>query len=236
MAYHYIQREAQNVDISELKESLGDEKYAELETYVSDLVGQRDAARNESISGRKGLKEKVAAYETQLSEVFERLGVSSFDELDDLPEQKGAAEAAKQFEAKMKRMERQIQEATDARTAAETKLRDVVRKATVSEAMGSHEFVAKDVVSDYVANRLVWEEDELLFRQDDGKLISVTDGVSAFAKSRPELLKSTGAGGAGVRSNNARGSEGQVTMTRAEFEALPPQKQMEAAKAGVTLQ
>ena len=38
------------MDISDLKEALGDEKFTALENYISDLVGQRDAARNESIS------------------------------------------------------------------------------------------------------------------------------------------------------------------------------------------
>jgi hypothetical protein len=70
----------------------------------------------------------------------------------------------------------------------------------------------------------------------DGKLVGVKDGVSGVAKTRPELLKSTGTGGAGVRSSNAGSGGGQISMTRAEFDALPPAKQMEAAKSGVTLQ
>ena len=92
------------------------------------------------------------------------------------------------------------------------------------------------MVADHISNKLVWEGDDLLFKTDDGNLVSVKDGVAGIAKSRPELLKPTGAGGAGVRSSNARGNAGQTTMTRAEFEALPPAKQMEAAKDGVTLQ
>ena len=224
------------MDLSELKEAIGDEKFTELENYVSDLIGQRDAARSESISGRKGLKEKVSTYENQLSEMYERLGISSFDELEDIQDQKGAADAAKQYEAKLKRMERQLAEANDAKSATEQKFKDAIRQATVADALGSHEFLAKDVVSTYIGNRLVWEEDDLLFRQDDGNLIPVSDGVAAFAKSRPELLKSSGAGGAGVKSSNARGNDGRLTMTRAEFESLPPEKQMEAAKTGVTLQ
>jgi hypothetical protein len=133
-------------------------------------------------------------------------------------------------------MERQLQEAIEDKSVTEQKFKDAIRQATVADALGAHEFLAKDVVSTFIGNRLVWEDDELLFKQEDGTLTTVSDGVSAFAKSRPELLKSTGAGGAGVRSSNARGSEGQLTMTRAEFESLPPEKQMEAAKSGVTLQ
>ena len=47
------------MDIEQLKEAIGDEKFAALKTYVDDLTGQRDAARNESITGRKGLKAKL---------------------------------------------------------------------------------------------------------------------------------------------------------------------------------
>lgn len=79
-----------------------------------------------------------------------------------------------------------------------------------------------------------WEGDEIFFKSDDGKLIPVKDGVAGIAKTRPELLKPTGTGGAGVRQANAGGAGGK-TMTRAEFEALPPAQRVEQAKAGVQL-
>ena len=34
------------MDLETLKDALGDEKFAALKTYVDDLTGQRDAARN----------------------------------------------------------------------------------------------------------------------------------------------------------------------------------------------
>lgn len=224
------------MQLESLKEKLGDEMFAELESYVSDLTGQRDAARNESINGRKSLKEKVSTYENQLAEIMDRLGLESFDDLENLPDPKNAIEANQQYEARLKRMERQLNETAAAKEQAENKYRDALRKSVVTDALAGHEFLAGDVVSTYIGNRLVWEDDELLFKQDDGTMVSVKDGVAAFAKSRPELLKSTGAGGAGVRSNNARGGQEQQTMTRAEFESLSPAKQMEVAKSGVTLQ
>ena len=49
------------MDIASLKEALGDEKFAALQSYVNDLTGQRDTARNESITGRKKLKDDLAA-------------------------------------------------------------------------------------------------------------------------------------------------------------------------------
>lgn len=223
------------MDLAPLKEKIGDEMFTELETFVTDLQGQRDQARNASISGRKGLKEQVSTLTTQQSDLLEKLGIESLDDLDDL-DVKGSADAAKQYEAKLKRMERERDAAVQSRDEVNGKYLDSKKSGVLAEALGAHEFVAKDVVSTFIGNRLVWEGEELLFKQDDGNLVSVKDGVSAVAKSRPELLKPTGAGGAGVRSTNAGGDGGQISMTRAEFEALPPAKQMEAAKSGVTLQ
>ena len=187
------------MDLETLKEALGDEKFSALKTYVDDLTGQRDAARNESITGRKGLKEKLAKLESDQAALLEKLGLDSLDDLDSLPDAKGAAEAAKQYEAKTKRLERQLAEATAAREQAEGKFKDSLRRATIADALGGHEFIARDVVETFVSNRLTWEGDDLLFKTDDGKLVPVKDGVAGIAKTRPELLKPTGAGGAGVR-------------------------------------
>jgi hypothetical protein len=55
------------------------------------------------------------------------------------------------------------------------------------------------------------------------------------AKSRPELLKPMGTGGAGVRQSSAGSQGGNKTMTRDEFFALAPAEQLVAAKSGVQL-
>lgn len=223
------------MDIETLKEALGDEKFATLKTYVDDLTGQRDAARNESIQGRKGLKEKLATLETAQAQMLEKLGLDSLDDLESLPDAKGSAEAAKQYEAKLKRLERE--NATLKQTNDETsgKYRNSLQRAAVADALGGHEFIARDVVETFIANRLTWEGDEILFKGDNGQLMPLKDGVAGIAKTRPELLKPTGTGGAGVRSTNAGSNGGKKTMSRAEFEAMPPSQKVEAAKAGVQL-
>jgi hypothetical protein len=224
------------MEIAALKEALGDETFTELETYVSDLEGQRDQARNESISGRKGIKSELEALKGTQVTLLERLGINSIDDIDDLPDVAGMAEAGKQFEAKVKRLERQAGESGEKYAALEGKYLGSKKEGILNKALGAHEFVANDMVSSYISNNLVWEGDDLLFKTEDGNLVSVKDGVAGIAKSRPELLKPTGAGGAGVRSSNAGSTAGQTTMTRAEFEALPPAKKMEVSKDGVTLQ
>ena len=47
------------MDISKLKDKLGDETFAELERHIGDLTGQRDTARTESINGRKKLRDDL---------------------------------------------------------------------------------------------------------------------------------------------------------------------------------
>lgn len=222
------------MNIDALKEKVGDETFAELKSYVESLIGQRDEARNESISGRKGLKEKLSKLEADQANLMEKLGIASLEDIDNLPNPKGMAEAAQQYEVKLKRMQRELEEATKQREEVSLKWRDSMQQAAMAKALGSHEFIAKDVVETYVKNQLTWEGDEILFKTSDGKLVPISDGVAAIAKTRPELLKPTGTGGAGVRSSNA-GGVGAKTMTRAEFEAMPPAQKVEMAKSGVTL-
>lgn len=223
------------MDIETLKDKLDADQFGALQTFVNDLVGQRDAARQESIAGRKGLREKLAAAEAAQSALLEKLGLDSLEDIESLPDARGAAEAAKQYEAKVKRMERELQAATAAREEATGKYRTSLQRAAIADALAGHEFVARDLVETFVAQRLTWEGDDLLFKTDSGGLVPLKDGVAGFAKSRPELLKAAGTGGAGVRSSDARGSGSAKTMTRAEFEALPPAERVAASKSGVTL-
>lgn len=196
------------MDIEALKEKLGDETFAKLKAHVDDLIGQRDTARNESINGRKTLKAENDALKAFKAKALEKLGVDSDEDLDALPDAKGQAEAAKQYEAKLKKAERELAEAKKAAEDAAGALRGSRQKAAIAEALGKHEFVARDVVEAFVTPRLVWEGDEIMFKADDGKLVAVADGVAGLAKSRPELLKPTGTGGAGARTGGGAGSGG----------------------------
>ncbi len=194
------------MDLSKLKDKLDDGTFAELSSFVESLTGQRDEARRESIEGRKGLKTKLEQAEAAIPRLLDKLGIDSLEELDTLPDGgKGGADALKQMETKLRRMERELNDAKAAKEEVSGKFRTSLQRAAIAEALGGHQFLAKDVVETYIGQRLTWEGDDLLFKSDDGKLIPVADGVSGFAKARPELLKSTGAGGSGYRSGNARG-------------------------------
>jgi len=108
----------------------------------------------------------------------------------------------------VKKLERERDEAKQAADAAAGALRGSRQKAVVAEALGKHEFVARDVVEAFVAPRLVWEGEEIMFKADDGRLVAVEDGVAGLAKTRPELLKPTGTGGAGARTAGSGGGGG----------------------------
>ena len=226
------------MDIETLKGKLDDGMFSELSGYVKDLEGRLEAAQKESSDGREKFK-RTANERDQLKSIkaklYEKFGLDDDADLDSLPEAKGQADAARQYEVKLKRAERERDDAKSLAADASGKYKATLQRAAISEALGGHEFIARDLVETYVGQRLTWEGDDLLFKGDDGRLMPIKDGVAGLAKSRPELLKPSGSGGAGVRQGNAGGNAGAKTMTRAAFEALAPAEQMASAKTGVTL-
>lgn len=223
------------MDITKFKELLPEESFGELEQYVSDLQGQRDQARNESINGRRSMKEELEQLRGLKSQMMEKLGVEDLEELENLPDAKGMAEAQRQYEVKLKRLQRENETLQEQASTLDKRYKTSKEKIAISEAMAGHDFIAQDLVEAHLRQSLVWEDEDLLAKGDDGNIMTLKDAVAGLAKSRPELLKAAGTGGAGVRSNQARGEGGVKEMTRQEFQALPPEDRMEASKSGVRL-
>ena len=65
------------MDLSKYQEFLADEMFAELESGVDTLKGQRDKAKNEQIQTRRGLKSKITNLELSNAALLEKLGVES---------------------------------------------------------------------------------------------------------------------------------------------------------------
>ena len=221
------------MDISKLKDKLGDD-YDALATFVGELQSQRDEARNESINKRKTLKADLEAAQSAQQQLMEKLGIESLDDLDGL-DISGQAEAAKQYEARIKRMERELATAQQQASELDGKYRGTLKQSALARELSKHEFIAPDLVETYISSRLEFEGDDLLYRNDEGTLLPLQDGISGFAKARPDLIKAQGTRGAGVNRGDARGKPEAQTMSRAEFAAMSPDKQMEAAKSGVTI-
>lgn len=224
------------MDIEALKTKLEDETFSQLQAHIADLTGQRDAARNESIQGRKALKARVAELEGLQAKVFERLGIDTAEELDTLPDARGQAEAMKQVEVKLKRLEREAADRAKAFDELNTKHRSAIQQATLQKALSAHQFIDADLVSSYLNQRVVWEEDQPFYRADDNKLLPLDEGVKLLATTKPHLLKAQGVGGSGYTGARGNGQAGTQIMNRADFDSLTPKAQMDFVKAGGQLQ
>jgi hypothetical protein len=219
------------MNLEKLKEKLGDETFAELKAHVEDLTGQRDAAKRESIDGRTGLKAEVEALRGLKAKLFDKLGLDDDADLDALPDAKGQAEAVRQFEAKFKRLERELGEKSKSFNDLTAKHRANLRDVAISKALNGQEFIHREAAEALIERRVEWDGDEIFYKTDKG-MIPLGDGVKLFAEQNPALLKAAGTAGSGHRQT---GGAGGKSMTRVEFEALPPQQRVEAAKAGIQL-
>lgn len=229
------------MNLDALKEALGDETHAELLKFVDDLTGQRDAARQESIKHRTSLKAKAGDLEQRnqelqraQDEMLERLGVESMDQLKEL-DPKGQADAVKQYEAKLKRVEKDVADRQAAYDELHGRYRGSLKDAAMRKALSDHEWIDTDVVADFVGARLAWEEDQVLYRLSDGVTVGLTEGLQTLAKEKPHLLKAAGAGGSGYRGKPTSG-DAKPTLNRAQFEALPSTERTAFFKSGGQLQ
>lgn len=195
------------MDLDRIKAKLDQAEFDELSQHVATLAEKADKAVNESIHGRKTLKAENERLKTLNAQIMDRLGISEADELDALPDLKGQAEAAKSYEAKVKRLERELQDKNDSLNKITTQRRADQQAAMLAKAMQSHEWVSPKVVESYLQNSITWEDETPFFKAEDGKLMDLNEGVKLVAQTMPELLKSRGAGGSGYKGGNAGGSQ-----------------------------
>ena len=212
--------------------TLDDETFAKLHAYVEDLTGARDAAKQESIEGRKKLKAEVEQLRAVKATLFEKLGIDEDVDLDAL-EVKGQAEAAKQFETKLKRLEREKADALAKAGEIEGKWKSSRLDAALEKALSSHEFIDRDLVASFIAKQVQWEDDQVLVKAGD-KLVPLEDGVKHFAQTKPHLLKAQG-GAKGSGTPPGAGSGGGNRMTSAEFENLRPAERAKAMASGISI-
>ena len=211
------------MELSALKEALG-EQFAPLETYVNDLIGQRDAARKESIDGRKTLKAKVESSETAIRTLMEKLGIDSLDDLESLPAAKGQAEAMKQLETRLKKSETDAATKDALLSEIGQKYRSAQLDVAFAKALAAHEFVDAELVADHLKAKVEWDGDVPRVAG-----ATLEEAVTAFAKAKPHLLKSKAAGGSGW---NPNAGATPVTMTRAAFAGLAPDAAQKFLKGG----
>lgn len=176
---------------------------ATLTTRAETAEGKARTAQKESIDGRKQLKaERDAA--------FEKLGVTTLEELDALPDGKGASDAAKQFEAKLKKAEREKAEALAALQDVQGKYSQDRRDLAIEKAIASQPFIDAEDARALLERRLKAEGDEFLFETNDGKLVPLSDGAAFIAKTKTHLVKAPTAGktGSGFKPGATAGQPG----------------------------
>jgi hypothetical protein len=190
------------MDLEKLKGKTIDEALlGELKAHVEGLEaraetaeGKAKTAQKESIDGRKQLKaERDAA--------FDKLGVTTLEELEALPDAKGQADAVKQVETKLKKAEAALAEEKTAHETLRGELATERRSTAIAKAISKHSFIDAEDVSTIVSARVKANDDgELMFTGDGGKLVKLDDGVAWLAKSKPHLVKPAGGnGGTGNR-------------------------------------
>lgn len=184
------------MDLDALKgKTIDDDLLGQLKAHVTSLSEARDAARSESIKGRKGKDETIAKLTERVEAMAERLGVDPDADLASLPDAKGQAEAARQYEMKLKRLERERDGAIQKHSELTQRLTTEKRNSLLATAAGKHGFIDASVAQTLAGARMVQEGEDFLFRTDDGKLVPVDEGFAWMAKSMPFLIKP--AGGAG---------------------------------------
>jgi DNA repair exonuclease SbcCD ATPase subunit len=229
------------MDLDALREKIDAEDFESLTSYVSDLESQLKTAREDSIKTQKKaetrikeLKNETKSLTDMQSELFTRLGIEKIDDLETL-DPKGHAEAAKQYEAKLKRAETDLKEKMEALAALEDKHRTVVKNHALKSALGEHEWIDADLVASFVSARTVLDDDDVRYRADDGLLQSLSDGLKTLAKEKPHLLKKKAPAGSGYHPDAGGADVTTKTLDRSQFDTLSAKQRMEFIKSGGTL-
>lgn len=219
------------MDLDALKgKTLDDKLHAELVAYAADLTAQRDAARRESIDGRKGKDAKLKEQADRINAMAERLGIDADADLSTLPDVKGQADAVKQFEAKLTRAQRELADKAKAFDELTGRYASERRDRAIAEQVGRHPFIDAEDVRALVSARVQQEGDDLLFKGADGNLVPLADGVAWIAKTKAHLVRPAGGGqGSGF---GAGGQPAAKTMTRAQFDAADHGQRAEFFRSG----
>lgn len=198
-----------------------------LETRALKAEDKARKAATESIEGRKGKDALIA-------KALEKLGIDSPDDLDSLPDAKGQAEALKQYEIKLKRAERERDEAKQSATEVTGRYQAEKRERAIADQLSKHPFADPDVARAVISQGLKQDGDELFFIGADGLHVPLADGVAGLVKSKPVLLKPADNGGTGSGFKGGTGGKpgGSKSITAKEFEALAPKERSKAIADG----
>lgn len=197
-------------DLGDLKESIPEEQFSGLDTYVTSLRQQIENLERKtkgSTASSINLKQQIKESEAKLADTLERLGLSSYEEIEDLPDIRGQGEANKQLEAKIKRLTADLDAKTQAAAELESKLSEMRRDQVIAQATAKYTWAegAREIVDTYFRTIATQDGEEWLAAGGDGIPITLQDAVDQFAKAKPALLASKGAAGDGYSSSRSAG-------------------------------
>lgn len=208
---------------------------AEVEAELAQAQSRTDAAEakaraaaQESINGRKTLNANLAL-------AYEKLGVSSAEELAALPDAKGQADAIKQFEVQLKRAMRERDDALAQHKELEGRWSASRREAAVDKALASQQWADADSARLWLSSRVHAEGEDFLFKADGDKLMSMADGAAWLAKTKPNLVPAAAAGatGSGFKSGAAgAGGGGNTGAPTLDMAAIYAARASAGAPAG----
>jgi hypothetical protein len=201
--------------IEELKDKLDDVTFASLKSYVDELIGQRDVAKRESIDQRKNLKAEVEQLRKVKADLFEKMGLDDDADIDALPDAKGQADAVKQFETKLKRMDRELTDKSRAFDELQGRYRSNLQQVAVQQALRGQEWYDADAAELLLSSKVEWDGDDVFYKTDKG-LVPLVDGVKLLTEQKPHLLKAAGTAGSGQRGAGATQATDAETLAKAK--------------------
>ena len=194
------------MNLESIKAKLSDSEFASLSDHINGLNERVEKARTESIDGRKSLKAEVEKLRAVKETLYDKLGLPDDADLDSvqLPTKGAEVEAAKKYERTIKKLQEELSTTKDSYTGLEKTHRTTLLDAQLGKAIGQHQFVDNDLVTDYVKSRSVYEDGKLVYRDGD-KTLSIDEGIKLLATTKPHLLKAQGSSGSGFNPNATSG-------------------------------
>jgi hypothetical protein len=219
-------------DLETLKDKLDSETLAALGNHIAEIDGKLKTVRKKADTADAATA-KAAQIETR---ILEKFGIESLDDLDALPDPKaakGEADAIKQYENKLKRAERERDEAFKAKDTLVAQITQAKREAAIAQAIAAGGFHDTRSAKLHLAAATEQQDDEFMFKTHDGRFIPLSDGAKLIATEMPHLVNKIPQG----TGSNFRDAGGKniKTMTQAALNALKPAERAQAFADGYTV-
>lgn len=204
------------MDITKLQDQLDPEDYATLKQHLTTLIAQTDAAKMELAEGRKGKQQEIERLQAWQGQALEALGISKPEELDAVPGMAARRADLARLASQEKSLQSKLATTTAERDQLHSDFQGMKKKQALGQAMAKYNFVDRDVVETFVAQRLEWSGEDLIYVSEDGVPSSLEDGLRSLALAKPNLLRNVEQG-AGVMAGGGLGklSERAAAIGRA---------------------